>query len=91
MLFLGTRPVVLCTGSNPRNIPKVLNNFWLGFKASIQTNTTQLYGINATILNYSKTCVKQILQKDKTKVLTTSSSLMKVESIAECCNTFDMH
>ena len=33
---------------------------------------------------------------DKTKVLTTNGSLMKVESIAECslgafCNTFDLH
>ena len=33
---------------------------------------------------------------DKTKTLMTSSSLMKVESIAECslgafCNTFDLH
>ena len=33
---------------------------------------------------------------DKTKILMTNSSLMKVESIAECsfgafCNTFDLH
>ena len=28
---------------------------------------------------------------DKTKVLMTTGSLMKVESIAECCNTFDLH
>ena len=33
---------------------------------------------------------------DKTKVLKTNGSLMKVESIAECslgafCNTFDLH
>ena len=33
---------------------------------------------------------------DKTKTLMTSSSLMKIESIAECslgafCNTFDLH
>ena len=36
------------------------------------------------------------LKKDKTKVLKTNGSLMKVESIAECfkrafCNTFDLH
>ena len=28
---------------------------------------------------------------DKTKVLKTNGSLMKVEGIAECCNTFDLH
>ena len=28
---------------------------------------------------------------DQTKVLMTTGSLMKVESIAECCNTFDLH
>ena len=35
-------------------------------------------------------------KKDKTKVLNTNGSLMKVESVAECslgafCNTFDLH
>ena len=35
-------------------------------------------------------------KKDKTKVLKTNGSLMKVENIAECslgafCNTFDLH
>ena len=28
---------------------------------------------------------------DKTKVLKTDGTLMQVESIAECCNTFDLH
>ena len=32
----------------------------------------------------SKTCLKQSLKKDKTKVLKTNGSLMKVGSIAEC-------
>ena len=32
--------------------------------------------------NYSKTCLKRPLKNDKTKVLKTNSSLMKVESIA---------
>ena len=32
----------------------------------------------------SKTCLKQPLKKDKTKILITNGSLMKVESIAEC-------
>ena len=33
---------------------------------------------------YSKTCLKQPLKKDKTKILITNGSLMKVKSIAEC-------
>ena len=33
---------------------------------------------------YSKTCLEQPLKKDKTKILITNGSLMKVESIAEC-------
>ena len=45
---------------------------------------------------YSKTCLKQSLKINKTKVFKTNGSLMKVESIAECslgafCNTFDLH
>ena len=41
----------------------------------------------------SKTCVKRPLKIDKIKVLMTTGSLTKVESIAECslCNTFDLH
>ena len=31
------------------------------------------------------------LKIDKTKVLMEYGSLTKVESIAECCNTFDLH
>ena len=34
--------------------------------------------------NYSKTCVKGPLKIDKTKILMTNGSLMKVESNAEC-------
>ena len=33
---------------------------------------------------YSKICLKQPLKKDKTKILFTFGSLMKVERIAEC-------
>ena len=33
---------------------------------------------------YSKTCPKRPLKKDKTKILMTDGSLMKVESISEC-------
>ena len=40
---------------------------------------------------YSKPCVKRPLRIDKTKVLMTNGSLMKVESISEFCNTFDLH
>ena len=51
------------------------------------------------IVSYEST-VKPVLRgrskMDKTKVLKTTGSLMKVESIAECslgafCNTFDIH
>ena len=56
-------------------------------------------------LKHSKTFVKRLLKNmslyhigkiDKTKVLKTNGTLMKVESIAECskrafCNTFDLH
>ena len=34
--------------------------------------------------NYSKTCLKRPLKIDKTKILMTNGSLMKVESIVEC-------
>ena len=49
---------------------------------------------------FRKTTVKLVLSGhlkiDKTKILKTKSSLMKVESIAECslgafCNTFNLH
>ena len=33
---------------------------------------------------YSKTCVKRLLKIDKTNILMTNGSFMKVESIAEC-------
>ena len=33
---------------------------------------------------YSKTCIKRPLKKDKSKILMTNGSLMKVQSIAEC-------
>ena len=33
---------------------------------------------------YSKTCPKQPLKKDKTKILLTNSSLMKVKRFAQC-------
>ena len=33
---------------------------------------------------YSKTCPRQPLKKDKAKILITNYSLMKVERIAEC-------
>ena len=52
------------------------------------------------IPTYSVYTVKPVLSShskiDKTKVLKTNGSLMKVESFAECskrafCNTFDLH
>ena len=50
--------------------------------------------------NFHSYTVKPVLSGhskiDKTKIITTNGSLMKVESIAECslgafCNTFDLH
>ena len=37
------------------------------------------------VSRYRKTCVKRLLKKDKTKISMTNGSLMKVDSIAECC------
>ena len=50
---------------------------------------------NAAIVTV-KTVSSSHSKLDKTKVLKTNGSLMKVESIAECslgafCNTFDLH
>ena len=57
----------------------------------------------ATLSNrYSKTGENGHSKEDKTQILMTNGSLMKVESIAECspwnillggvfCNTFDLH
>ena len=36
------------------------------------------------LYKYSKTCLKQPLKTDKTKILMTNGSLIQVESIAEC-------
>ena len=56
--------------------------------------------ISAIITHFVDSTVKPVLSGyskiDKTKVLKTNGSLMKVESIAECslgafCNTFDLH
>ena len=55
------------------------------------------YNVTYTMYTeYNKTCLKWPLKIDKTKVLKTIGSLMKVESIAECslgafCNSFDQH
>ena len=43
------------------------------------------------IFSYSKTCVKRPLKIDKTKILMTNGSLMKVKSIEAFCNIFDLH
>ena len=44
-----------------------------------------------TICQYMENCLKGHSKIDKTKVLKTNDSLMKVESIAEFRNTFDLH
>ena len=50
-------------------------------KLRIYAITQQKHDVETT---YSKTCVKRPLKIDKTKILITIGSLMKVESIAEC-------
>ena len=45
---------------------------------------------------YNKTCLKRPIKIDKTKILMTNGSLMKVESIQNAplgafCNTCDLH
>ena len=45
---------------------------------------------------YSKTCLKQPLKKDKTKIFITNGSLVKVKVLQNAplgafCNTFDLH
>ena len=49
----------------------------------------QMFVIQVVI--YSKPVLSGHPKTDKTKVLKTNGSLTKVESIAECCNTFDLH
>ena len=41
--------------------------------------------------SYSKTCVKWPLKNRQNKDLYANGCLMKVESIAELCNNFDLH
>ena len=38
-----------------------------------------------------KNCVKRPLKNNKTKFLMANGSLMQIESIAECSDTFDLH
>ena len=66
------------------------------FNLNFCWHTTIINIYNIFTKFYSKTCLEQPLKKDKTKVLKTNGSLMKVESIAECshgafCNTFDLY
>ena len=49
--------------------------------ASLQNSTKQKVHVGS---QYSNTCPKQPLKKDKTKILITNRSLMKVKRIEEC-------
>ena len=42
-------------------------------------------------MRYSKTCLKWSLKNRQKKTLMINGSLMKVESIAECSHSFDLH
>ena len=66
------------------------------FSALMQLKTTPTTNISDTAFilfdNYSKTCVKLPFKIEKTNILMTNGSLMKVESISEYTfNTFDLH
>ena len=54
------------------------------------------YAVSSSRRNTVKPVLSGHSKIDKTKILMTNGSLMKVESIAECslgafCNTFDLH
>ena len=61
--------------------------------ANLRTNTVSPEPL--LLDNVISTTVKPVLSShsktDKTKILMINGSLMKVKSIAECCNTFDLH
>ena len=72
----------------------------LKVRNSFKQSKNQLNRYHNQITQTGKTCankntVKPVLSGhskiDQTKILMTNGSLMKVESIAECCNTFDLH
>ena len=65
----------------------------------IPVNPLQIFvseGMKENFIDTEKPVLSGHSKTDKTKVLKTNDSLMKVESIAECslgafCNTFDLH
>ena len=78
--------------SDPNFILKVipyLTSVWLATPwDSVLSQDSTGYTVRPVLHGHSKI--------DKTKILKTNGSLMKVESIAECslgafCNTFDLH
>ena len=56
-------------------------NMCIQLTASLMNSTNQNVHVGS---QYSKTCLKQPLKKDKTKILITNGSLIKVRSIAKC-------
>ena len=92
----------ICIVSNGKtcSVPlNILSSVFLSLRSWQTANplyaTFQLY--LHCLPKYSKTCLKRSHSKiDKTEALKTNSSLMKVESIAECsprafCSIFDLH
>ena len=79
----------LCEESHGRNIKSENDNIYVcAIMSGSETKTLYKYTVKPVSSSHSK--------MDKTKVLKTNGSLMKVESIAECsktafCNTFDLH
>ena len=88
-----------CMLSGGKMTPRALRiSFIMDILCTIRLSIFTLLTCMISVISmYSKTCLKQPLKnRDKTKVVKTNSSLMKVESIAECslgafCNTFDLH
>ena len=94
-------PTGICTlayNEDPENLPN--NTFTVCYQRLRKILIWKFKPVNATPQCVQKITVKPVLSShskiDKTKVLKTNNSLMKVESIAECslgafCNTFDLH
>ena len=58
--------------------------WWATNIQNFKTFTVSICTVCLEVSEYSKTYVKQPLKKDKTNVLITNGSLMKVKSIAVC-------
>ena len=79
--FLGSGPILL-------SFEKNLNLIKIFILQQSMNSTKQKVHVGS---QYTKTCLKQPLKKDETKILITNGSLMQVERIGAFCYTFDLH